>query len=191
MEHFGAHADAFVEGSCADGTDHEFLEADGSVGVSAAVDDVHHGHGQSVAVASADVLIEGQVEVVGSGFGNSKAYSENGVCAEVALGLGAVKSEHLFVDGDLVKSAHAYESFGNGTVDVGHGFLHALAHVAGLVAVAQFESLVHAGGCAGGYGSTAFCAGFKDHVYFYSGVAAGVKYLTTNDFFNLHSLDDY
>ena len=147
--------------------------------------------GQSVAVASADVLIEGQVEVVGSGFGNSKAYAENGVCAEVALGLGAVKSEHLFVDGDLVKSAHAYESFGNGTVDVGHGFLHALAHVAGLVAVAQFESLVHAGGCAGGYGSTAFCAGFKDHVYFYSGVAAGVKYLTTNDFFNLHSLDDY
>ncbi len=151
VEYFGTHADAFVERSSADRTNHEFLEADGSVGVSATVDDVHHGHGQHVGVAAADVFVEGQAEVVGSGLGNGERYTEDGVSAEVRLGFGTVESEHCFVDGNLVEGIHALESFGYGAVNVGYSLEHTLAHVAALVAVAELESFVFAGRCTGGH----------------------------------------
>ena len=186
VEYLGAHADALAERSGADGTNHELLEADGSVGVGAAVDDVHHGHGQSVGVAAADVLVQGQVEVVGCGLCHGERYAEDGVGAEVALGVGAVELEHFLVDGNLVQSAHAAESLGDGAVDIGRCLEHALAHVAALVAVAELEGLVDAGRCARGNGSTAACAGLEDYVDFNGGVAARVKDFATNDFFDFH-----
>ena len=172
MEDLGAHADAFVERGGADGTDHEFLEADGSIGVSAAVDDVHHGDGKGVGVATADVFVEGQVEIVGGSLGHGEGNTEDGVGAEVRLGVGAVEFEHCLVDGYLVERAHALEGLGDGAVDVGHSLENALAHVAGLVAVAELKSLVHAGRRAGGNGSATARAAFKDYVDFNSGVAA-------------------
>ncbi len=189
VEHFGAHADAFAEAGCADGANHEFLEADGGVGVCAAVDDVHHGHGQHVGVAATDVFVEGQVEVVGSSLGNSERHAENGIGAEVALGVGAVEGEHSLVDSNLVESAHAYEGFSDRSINVCYGFEHAFAHVATFVAVAELESFVFAGGCARRNGSATACAAFEDHVYFYSGIAAAVKHLTTDDFFDFHNFD--
>ncbi len=140
--------------------------------MSATVDDVHHRNGKNVSVATADVFVKGKVEVVGSSLGNGERYTEDGVCTEVGLGVGAVEGEHGFVDCDLVESAHAYESLCDGAVYVGNGFLYAFAHVAVLVAVAEFEGFVNAGRSSGGNGSTAFCAGFEDYVYFYCGVAA-------------------
>ena len=187
VEYFCAHADAFVERCSADRTDHEFLEADGSVGVCAAVDDVHHRNGKNVCVATADVFVEGQVEVVGSCLCNSERYAEDGVCAEVALCVGAVKSEHGFVDGDLVESAHTYEGRCDRTVYISHCFEDAFAHVAALVAVAELKSFVDACGCARGNGCTTACARFKNYVYFYCGVAAGIEHLTSGDFLNFHN----
>ncbi len=140
--------------------------------MSAAVDDVHHGHGECVGVAATDVFVEGKVEVVGSGFCHSEGNAEDGVCAEVRFGGGAVESEHFFVDGNLVESAHANEGGSDYVVDVGYCFEHAFAHVAGFVAVAELEGFVNAGRCAGGNGSAAESAGFEDYVYFNSGVAA-------------------
>ncbi len=151
VEHLGAHTDAFLEAACADRTNHELLEADGSVGVCAAVDDVHHGHGEAVCVAAADIFVEGEIEIVGSGLGYGERYSEDGVGAEVALGLCAVECEHCLVDTDLVKSRHAYESVGDGAVYVGHSLGNTLAHITVFVAVAKLESLVYAGRCTGGY----------------------------------------
>ncbi len=191
VEYFGAHADAFAEGACADGANHEFLEADGGVGVSAAVDDVHHRHGEHVGVASADVLVEGKVEVVGGSLCNGEGNAEDCVCAEVALGVGAVEGEHGLVDSNLVEGAHAYEGLSDGAVDVGYGFEDAFAHVAGFVAVAELKGFVNARGSARGNGSAAFGAGFEDYVYFNSGVAARVEHLTTNDFFNFHSCNNF
>ncbi len=188
MEHFGAHADTFVERGCADGADHEFLEADGCIGVCAAVDDVHHGNGQYVGVAAADVFVEGQVEVVGGSFSYGQGYAEDGVGAKIALGVGAVEGEHCFIDGNLVEGAHAHKCGGDGAVDVGYSLEHAFAHVAVFVVVAELEGFVDAGGCAGGHAGTAESAGFQYYVYFYGGVATGVEDLTTDDFFDFHCL---
>ena len=187
VEYFGTHADAFLEGGSADGTNHEFLEADGSIGVSAAVDDVHHGHGQSAGVATADVFVEGEVEVVGSSLSNCERHTEDGVCTKVALGIGAIQCKHSFIDCDLIEGAHTHEGLCDGAVYVSHSFGNTLAHVASFVTVAKFESLVYAGRCTGGYRCTAFGAGFENYVNFHGRVATRIEHFTTNNFFNFHS----
>ena len=158
VEYLGTHADTLLEAACADGTDHELLEADGSVRVCTAVDDVHHGHGEAVGVATADIFVEGHVEIVGGSLGNCERNTEDGISAEVALGVSAVESKHCLVDLDLVESAHTLEGFGDGAVYVGHSLEDALAHVAALVAVAELEGLVDAGRCARGNRSATECA---------------------------------
>lgn len=140
------------------------------------------GTGQHVGVATADVLVQGQVEIVGSSLGYSEADTQDGVGAKIALGVGAVESKHLLVDSNLIKSAHTLQGVGDRTVHVGYGFQHALAHVAVLVTVTKLQSLVDTGRCTGGNRCTAACTAFKDYVNFYCGVATGVEHLTTNDF---------
>ena len=171
VEHLCTHADTFLEAACADGTDHELLEADGSVRVCAAVDDVHHRHGEAVSVASADIFVEGEIEIVGSSLGYGERYTEDSVGTEIALGVSAVESQHGLVNLDLVECAHTLEGFGDGAVYVGHSLLHALAHVASLVTVAELESFVYAGRCTRGYRCAATCAGFEDYVYLYGRIA--------------------
>ena len=83
MEHFSTHADTLLEAACAYRTDHELLEADGSVRVSATIDDVHHRNRKDISVATADVAIERHIEIVGGSLCNSKRNTEDGVCAEV------------------------------------------------------------------------------------------------------------
>ncbi len=83
VEHFSAHADTFLEAACADRTDHEFLEADGSVRMSATVDDVHHRNGEHVAVAATDILVEGKIEIVCCCLCNGERNTEDCVCTEV------------------------------------------------------------------------------------------------------------
>ena len=58
MEDFGAHAHGFGDARGADRHDHEFLEVDRIVGMHAAIDDVHHRHGQQRRARAADITIE-------------------------------------------------------------------------------------------------------------------------------------
>ena len=129
------------------------------------------GTGEHVGVAATDIFVEREVEIVGGSLCNSKRNAEDGVGAEVALGVGAVEGEHLLVDGDLVKGAHAFEGFGDGAIYVGNGFENALAHVAGFVAVAELESLVDAGGGAGGHRCATESAAFQNYIDFDGGIA--------------------
>ena len=110
----------------------------------AAVDDVHHGHGEHVCVATADIFVEGKVEVVGSGLGNGERNTEDGVGTEVRFCVCTVEGKHCLVNLDLVESAHAYESLGDRTVNVGDCLENAFTHVTVFVTVAEFESFVHA-----------------------------------------------
>ena len=164
------------------------MECDRSVGVSATVDDVHHGHRKNIRVGAADVLVEGKIEIVGSSLGYCERYAENGVGAEIALGLCAVESDHCLVNLDLVESRHALEGLGDRAIDISHSLLDTLAHIAALVTVAKLESLVDAGGCSGGNGCASACTRLKDYVYFHGGVAARVEHLTTDDLFDFHNL---
>ena len=69
----------------------------------AAVDDVHHRDGHYVCVGAADIAVERYMQIVGSCMSHCEGYAEDGVGAEVGLGLGAVQSQHLVVDGTLLE----------------------------------------------------------------------------------------
>ena len=66
----------------ADRHDHELLQVDVVVGVRAAVEDVHHRHGQHVGVGAADVAVQRELELVGRRLGRRPATPRGGVGAE-------------------------------------------------------------------------------------------------------------
>ena len=70
-------------------------------------------------------------------------------------------------------------------VDVLDGLEHALAAVAVLVAVAQLQRLVRAGGCAGRHRRAPERAVFQHHFHFHGGVAARIQNLAGLDRFDV------
>ena len=142
VEHLGTHAQTFTEARSAHRTYHELLESDGGIAVRATIDDVHHRDGQREGVCAANVTVERDVKIVGSSLGDSQRDAEDGVGAELRLGLGAVQGEHLVVDGALVESRHADNLRGDDLVDVFDSFQGTLATVTLLVAVTQLEGFV-------------------------------------------------
>ena len=70
---------------------------------------------------------------------------------------------------------------GDAPIDIFDGAQHALAEVARLVAVAQFEGFVLAGGGAGGHRGAAARAVFEDDVGFDGGIAARIENLPADD----------
>ena len=75
-------------------------------------------------------------------------------------------------------------------VDVLDRFEHALAAVAGLVAVAQFDGLVSARGGPGRYSGTSRRAAQQSHLYLKGGIAPRVEYLVSVDILYLHDMHD-
>ena len=69
-------------------------------------------------------------------------------------------------------------------VDVFNGLEHAFAEEARLVAVAEFDGFVFAGGGAGGNRGAADRAAFEVHVNFDGGIAAGIDHFAAADFNN-------
>ena len=68
-----------------------------------AVDDVHHRNGENISIGTTDITVQGDVEIIGGGVGHGKAYAQNGVGAEFALGRSAVELDHGLVDGPLLE----------------------------------------------------------------------------------------
>ena len=186
VEDFGTHAETFAERGSTYGTDHEFLERDGSVGVRTTVDDVHHGHGEGEGVRATDITVEGHVEGSGTGLSHGEGNAEDGVGTEVGLGLRAVEREHLVVDAALIEYAVTQENGRDLLVDVGNGLERTLTAVTLLVAVAEFEGFVLTGRGTGGNRCTTHHAVFERYVYFYCGIAAGIENLASYDFLNFH-----
>ena len=143
-----------------------------------AVEDVHHGHGQGLAVHAAHVVVEGHTQALSGGLGHGQGAAQDGVGTQAGLVGGAVQLDHGLVDGHLVQGVHADEALGQLGVHVGHGLLHALAQVAALVAVPQLAGLVDAGGRAGGNGGAAHGAVLQHDLHLNGGVAAGVQDFT-------------
>jgi hypothetical protein len=93
--------------------------------------------------------------------------------------------DHQLVDGDLLDRVHADEFFGDHVVDILDRLEHALAAVALLVAVAQFQRLVDAGAGAARHNRRADHAAVQTDFGFHRRVATAVQYLTCmyiNDF---------
>ena len=106
------------------------------------VDDIHHRNRKHVAVGSTDVAVERNVKVVGGGVSDSEGNTEDGVCAEVALGGGAVEFDHSLIDSPLLKAGHSDDFWSDLLVDVGDSLENALSAVALRVTVTKLKSLV-------------------------------------------------
>ena len=141
----------------------------------AAVDDVHHRHRQQARGGAADVAVERLVLGDGRGLGHRQRHAEDGVGAEPALVGRAVERDHRLVDLGLRLGVHAAERVEDLAVDRIDRLAHALAAVARLVAVAQFDRLMRAGGGAGGHRGAAVGAVLQHHVDLDGRIAAAVE----------------
>ena len=131
--------------------EHELLEVERVLRVGAAVDDVHHRHGQHVRVRAAEPAVQRQVGVRGRCLGDGERDAEDRVRAEPRLRRRAVELDHGAVDLALLARVHPGDAVGDLAVDVGDGAGDALAEP-GVAAVAELDRLVLAGRCAGGHG---------------------------------------
>ena len=92
---------------CAGGHDHELLQVDRVVRVRAAVDHVHHRHGQRLGLLAADVPEERHARVVGGRLRRRERDAEDRVRAEAPLVRRPVELDEPLVDGALVGGVHA------------------------------------------------------------------------------------
>ena len=184
VEHLGAPAQALLEAGRTGGHDHELLHVHGVGRMRAAVQDVHHGHGQLVAGHAAQEAVQGHIQRDGRRAGRRDGNRQNGVCTEVGLILGAVGLQHSGVHGVDVGGIHAGENLVDGGVDVLNCLADALAAEAALVAVAQLQSLKFTGGRTAGGSTAANRAVGQPYLCLDGGVAAGVDDLAANDLLN-------
>jgi hypothetical protein len=175
VENFRAATKGFGEVGSLGGLNHEFLNINVVVRVLAAVDDVHHGHGQDFGIHAADVLVQGKAQGVRRCAGNGHRNAEDGIRAQFALGLGAVEVDHDLVNEGLLGGVHVDDFGGDEGVDIVNSLQRAFAEVTGFIAVAQFEGFVFAGGCAGRNSGATHSAGFEQNFNFEGGVAARVQ----------------
>ena len=184
MEHLGAPAQGFLEAGRTHGHDHKLLRVHGVGSVCAAVQNVHHGHGQAVAVHAAQKAVQGHFQRSGGSAAGGNGDRQNGVCAQIGFVLGAVGPEHGGINGIDVGGIHAHHCVSDDGVDVLHSLGHALAQIAALVAVAQLQSLELAGGSAGGGTAAGNRAVGQSDLGLNGGISAGVQDLAADHRFN-------
>ena len=175
MKHLHADPQSFTERFGTDGHHHELLRVDGVGCMSAAVQDVHHRHGQHVRHGPAEVAIQRQAGILGGGAGDREGDRENGVRAQVTLVGCAVEIEHRVVDRDLIFGREALEPRADHFVHVLDRLEHAFAAEAFGIAIAQLHGFVLAGGRATGHGGRADGATREGDVRFNCGVAATIE----------------
>ena len=175
MEDFRRPLDARAEIGSADRHDHEFLHVDAVRRMGAAVQDVHHRHGQKAALAAAQEAIERRLLARSGCLRRRHGNGEDGVRAELRLVFRAVRFEHRAVD----------ESLGERRVDVLDRLQDALAEVASLVAVTQLKRFKLARRCARRRCRTTEAAVLQDDIDFHRRVAARVNDFACMDAFDL------
>ena len=113
------------------------------------------GTGSVRAIGAAEVAVQRHAEFLGGRLGDRERDAEDRVGAEAALVRRAVELDQRLVDAHLLGRVHARDGVEDLPLDVGHRLAHALAAVAGGIAVAQLDRLMRAGGGAGGDGGAA------------------------------------
>ena len=184
MEDLSAPAQALFKGGSTHGHDHELLSIHGVGGMRAAVQNVHHGDGQAVAVHAAQEAVQGHVQRGGGSAAGCNGNSQDGVCAQVGFILGAVGFQHGGVHRVDVGSVQAHHGVRNDGIDVLHSLGHALAQVTALVAVAELQRLKLAGGSTGRGAAACNSAVGQSDLSLNGGVSAGVQDLAADDGFN-------
>ena len=113
----------------------------------AAVDDIHHRHRQTHRAGAAEIAIQRQAGFFSGGFGHGHRHGQRGVGAEAGFVLGAVEIDQGAIDEGLLFGIQADERFGDFGIDVLDSLQHALAQVAGSIAIAQLDGFTRTGRC--------------------------------------------
>ena len=130
MKHLGAVTHSFAKAGCAHRNNHEFLDVQVVVGMSAPIDDVHHGHRHLHGTAAAEITVQRQASLFSGGACHGHADSQHGVRAQPRFVLGAVKVNQRAVQKSLLTRVQTQHSFGDFGVDMFDGLEHAFAQVA-------------------------------------------------------------
>ena len=119
------------------------------------------------------------------GHGNS----QNRIGAEAALVVGTVEFDQFSVKPGLIGAVETLQGLEDLAVNVGHCPENALAEKAALVAVAEFDGLVDAGGGAGGNSRHAPRTARKRCRHLHGRVPAGVKNFKSFEMTNFRHSD--
>ena len=175
-----AHPQRLGERRCAGRHEHELLEVERVLRMRAAVDDVHHRHGQHVGVRAAEPAIERQLGLRGGGLRDGERDAEDRVRTEPRLRLRAVELDHGAVDLALLARVEAADAVCDLAVDVGDGAGDALAEPR-LAAVPELDGLVLARRCARGDRGGTERAGLEPDLDLDGRIAARVEDLAGMD----------
>ena len=141
-------------------------------------------------VHASDVAIKRQLERVGCRVGHSQRYAQDSVGPQFPLVGRAIQFQQERVNPGLVGTVPAEQFVGDDIVDIGNGLQHTLTAVTSLIAVAQFQRLVDAGGGPGGDSGPPPGSSHQHHLHFNSGVPPRIQNLAGDNGINL-SLDHY
>ena len=180
-EDFGTHPNRIRQRRGGDRLDHEFLNVDGIIGVLAAVQNVHHRHRQRARIGTADIAEQRHAQIVRRRLGDREGDAEDGVGTQARLVRRAVQIDHDIVDLHLLGRVHPADGVENLALDIAHGLQHALAAVAGLIAVAQLHSLIRAGRRTGRDRGAPHRAGIQHDLDLYGRVASAIENFAGDD----------
>ena len=110
--------------------------------MSTTIDNIHHRNWKYVSIRTADVAIKRNIEIISCSMCHCERNAKDSVSSQVRLCLRTVERNHLVVNGALFENRHTNQSRRYLFVDIGYSLLYALAAIALLVTIAQFERFV-------------------------------------------------
>ena len=161
---------------------HKLLDLHIVGGVGTAIEDIHHGQGQTHRPRPPQVAVKGQACRCGRRPGRRQGDAEDGVGPQAALVRGTVPAHHGPVQPRLIQHVPAPEQVCQLAVDPFHGALYPFAAVAkGVLRIPQLPGLMDPGRGPGGYRCPAGDAVFQRYLCLYGGIAPGVQNLPAPD----------
>ena len=67
------------------------------------IDAVHNRNRKGISIATANLAIQWDVEILSSSMSHSQRNTEDGIGTQIRLGFGTVEFQHLIVDGTLLQ----------------------------------------------------------------------------------------
>src|SRR3954454_6759049 len=144
----------------------------------AAVDHVHHRHGQDVRIVVHHPPVEREFAASGRSLGDCEGHPENRIRSEAGLVRRAVELDQRAIERLLFVGVEAHDRSRDLGLDVPHCAEHASASVHVLVAVTKLDRLECTGGCTRRDNGPPECALLQRDVDFDGRVAPRVEHLT-------------
>ena len=176
-----APAECLTEALRTDRHNHEFLYVNIIRGMCAAVQNVHHWHGQLVRLHATNVAIQRHIERRSSRARRSQRYRKNCICTQLGFILAAIDLQHLAVNFFLRKRVHSNQRSGNRLVYIANSLQNALPAIALRVAVAQFMRFINARRCTGGNQCRSLCSTLEYNLRLHGRIPTRIHHFSGNN----------